>query len=172
MIMLKYKLFKVYNKKRDAWIDGSAITGHLRSPLGWQRWILGNKKWKDGKRVSIKNQLKNFIIQTTGADILRKAIQKLHDNHIRVMATLHDAVLIEVFRGDAEQVDQAAALMELASKEVVGGIIRVDREPIRTNWKQEKKHQDLFDEIFKEIESYEVNLKAANDPTPLQLTTN
>ena len=88
------------------------------------------------------------------------------------MATLHDAVLIEVFRGDTEQVDQAAALMELASKEVVGGIIRVDREPIRTNWKQEKKHQDLFDEIFKEIESYEVNLKAANDPTPLQLTTN
>jgi|TARA_R100001129_G_scaffold84730_1_gene57551 DNA polymerase-1 len=167
-----HKLFKVYNKKRDAWIDGSAITGHLRSPLGWQRWILGNKKWKDGKRVSIKNQLKNFIIQTTGADILRKAIQKLHDNHIRVMATLHDAVLIEVFKGDREQVDQAAALMELASKEVVGGIIRVDREPILTNWKQEKKHQDLFDEIFSEIELYEANLKAANDPIPQQLTTN
>ena len=41
-----HKLFKVYNKKRDAWIDGSAITGHLRSPLGWQRWILGNKNGK------------------------------------------------------------------------------------------------------------------------------
>jgi hypothetical protein len=62
--------------------------------------------------------------------------------------------------------------MELASKEVVGGIIRVDREPILTNWKQEKKHQDLFDEIFSEIELYEANLKAANDPIPQQLTTN
>jgi len=149
-----HRLFKVYNNKRDAWIDGSAITGHLRSPLGWQRWILGNKKWKDGKRVSIKNQLKNFIIQTTGADILRKAIQKLHDNNIKIMATLHDAVLIEIPRGETGIKNHAKSLMELASKEIVGGTIRVDEEPILTNWKQEKKHQDLFDEIFFEIKNY------------------
>jgi DNA polymerase I-like protein with 3'-5' exonuclease and polymerase domains len=149
-----HRLFKVYNNKRDAWIDGSAITGHLRSPLGWQRWILGNKKWKDGKRVSIKNQLKNFIIQTTGADILRKAIQKLHDNNIKIMATLHDAVLIEIPRGETGIKNHAKSLMELASKEIVGGTIRVDEEPILTNWKQEKKHQVLFDEIFSEIKNY------------------
>lgn len=149
-----HRLFKVYNKKRDAWIDGSAITGHLRSPLGWQRWILGNKKWKDGKRVSIKNQLKNFIIQTTGADILRKAIQKLHDNNIKIMATLHDAILIEIPRGETGIKNHAKFLMELASKEIVGGTIRVDEELILTNWKQEKKHQDLFDEIFSEIKNY------------------
>ena len=159
-----HNLFKVYNKKRDAWIDGSAITGHLRSPLGWQRWILGNKKWKDGKRVSIKNQLKNFIIQTTGADILRKAIQKLHDNNIRVMATLHDAVLIEIPKGEIGLKDHAKSLMELASKEIVGGVIRVDEERITSNWKQEKKHQDLFEEIFKEIEIYEKS-KPTNDQT-------
>ena len=149
-----HNLFKVYNRVRDGWIDGSAITGHLRSPLGWQRWILGNKKWKDGKRVSIKNQLKNFIIQTTGADILRKAIQKLHDNNIRVMATLHDAVLIEVPTSDLGQKDRAKSLMELAAKEIVGGVIRVDEEAITSNWKQKPKHQKLFDEIFNEIENY------------------
>jgi len=149
-----HNLFKVYNRVRDGWIDGSAITGHLRSPLGWQRWILGNKKWKDGKRVSIKNQLKNFIIQTTGADILRKAIQKLHDNNIRVMATLHDAVLIEVPTSDLGQKDRAKSLMELAAKEIVGGVIRVDEEAITSNWKQKPKHQKLFDEIFNEIEKY------------------
>lgn len=162
-----HRLFKVYNKKRDAWIDGSAITGHLRSPLGWQRWILGNKKWKDGKRVSIKNQLKNFIIQTTGADILRKAIQKLHDNNIKIMATLHDAVLIEIPRGETGIKNHAKSLMELASKEIVGGIIRVDEEPILTNWKQEKKHQDLFDEIFSEIKNYKKSQPTNNSTEEL-----
>jgi len=162
-----HRLFKVYNKKRDAWIDGSAITGHLRSPLGWQRWILGNKKWKDGKRVSIKNQLKNFIIQTTGADILRKAIQKLHDNNIKIMATLHDAVLIEIPRGETSIKNHAKSLMELASKEIVGGTIRVDEEPILTNWKQEKKHQDLFDEIFSEIKNYKKSQPTNNSAEEL-----
>lgn len=162
-----HRLFKVYNKKRDAWIDGSAITGHLRSPLGWQRWILGNKKWKDGKRVSIKNQLKNFIIQTTGADILRKAIQKLHDNNIKIMATLHDAVLIEIPRGETGIKNHAKSLMELASKEIVGGSIRVDEEPILTNWKQEKKHQDLFDEIFSEIKNYKKSQPTNNSTEEL-----
>jgi len=161
------ELYSVYFKARDNWINGSAITGHLRSPLGWQRWILGNKKWKEGKRVSIGNQLKNFIIQTTGADILRKACQKLLDEHIKVVSTLHDAILIEVFKGDTEQKDRAKSLMELAAKEVVGGIIRVDEERISSNWIQEDKHQEIFNEIFKEIEEY----KAANDLTPQLLTT-
>ncbi len=161
------KLYKGYFKARENWINGSAITGHLRSPLGWQRWILGNKKWKDGNRVSITNQLKNFIIQTTGADILRKACQKLLDNHIKVVSTLHDAVLIEVFKNDLKQKDLAKHLMEQAAVEVVGGIIKVDEERISSNWAQDDKHQEIFDEIFKEIEEY----KAANDLTPRLLTT-
>ena len=164
------ELYSVYFKVRDSWINGSAITGHLRSPLGWQRWILGNKKWKDGKRVSITNQLKNFIIQTTGADILRKACQKLLDNHIKIVSTLHDAILIEVFRNDLETKDKAKSLMELAAKEVVGGIIKVDEERISSNWTQDKKHQEIFNEIFREIENYKNN-KGTNDQTLRVLST-
>jgi|TARA_R110001592_G_scaffold150994_1_gene377169 DNA polymerase-1 len=169
--LTKFKeLYKGYFTARENWINGSAITGHLRSPLGWQRWILGNKKWKDGKRVSITNQLKNFIIQTTGADILRKACQKLLDNHIKVVSTLHDAVLIEVFKGDLEQKDLAKDLMELAAKEVVGGIIKVDEERITGNWIQEDKHQEIFKEIFREIENYKNN-QGTNDQTLRVLST-
>ena len=131
---------------------------------------MGNKKWKDGKRVSITNQLKNFIIQTTGADILRKACQKLLDNHIKVVSTLHDAVLIEVFKGDLEQKDLAKDLMELAAKEVVGGIIKVDEERITGNWIQEDKHQEIFKEIFREIENYKNN-QGTNDQTLRVLST-
>jgi len=156
------ELYKIYFDKRETWINGSAITGHLRSSLGWQRWIKGNKKWKDGKRQSINNQLKNFIIQTTGADILRKAIQKLLDNHIKVIALLHDALIIEIPIPDTWQKDQAISLMEIAAKDVVGGLIRVDSEKITSNWKQEPKHQELFDEIFDEITKYE-NQQPTND---------
>jgi len=158
-------LYKTYFNKRETWINGSAITGHLRSPLGWQRWIKGNKKWKDGKKQSITNQLKNFIIQTTGADILRKAIQKLLDNHIKVIALLHDAVIIEVSTSEPWQKDQAKSLMELAAKDVVGGLIRVDEEEIISNWKQKEKHQELFDEIFREIEIYKKE-QPTNDQQP------
>jgi DNA polymerase I-like protein with 3'-5' exonuclease and polymerase domains len=164
------QLYSVYFKARDGWINGSAITGYLTSPLGWQRWILGNKKWKDGKRVSIGNQLKNFIIQTTGADILRKACQKLLDNHIKIVSTLHDAVMVEIFKGDIETKERAKSLMELAAKEVVGGIIRVDEERISSNWTQDDKHQEIFNEIFREIENYKIN-KGTNDLAPQLLTT-
>ena len=59
--------------------------------------------------------------------------------------------------------------MEIAAKDIVGGIIRVDEEVIETNWKQKEKHQELFDEIFKEIEIYE-NQQPTNDLLPQVLT--
>ena len=42
-------------------------------------------------------------------------------------------------------------------KEVVGGIIRVDEERISSNWIQDDKHQEIFNEIFREIENYKIN---------------
>ena len=61
--------------------------------------------------------------------------------------------------------DKAKSLMELAAKEVVGGIIKVDEERISSNWTQEDKHQEIFNEIFREIENYKNN-KGTNDLTP------
>ena len=55
--------------------------------------------------------------------------------------------------------------MEIASKEVVGGVIRVDEEEIKSNWKQKEKHQELFDEIFREIEIYKKE-QPTNDQQP------
>ena len=55
--------------------------------------------------------------------------------------------------------------MEIAAKDVVGGLIRVDEEKISSNWKQKQKHQEIFDEIFLEIEKYE-NQQPTNDQQP------
>ena len=138
-------------------VNGTAITGNLRTQMGWQRFIKGNKKWKDGKAVSITNQLKNFLIQSTGADILRKAIVKLTDNHFKIVATLHDAILVEIdCMNFKEDLSQCRTLMEKSAEEVCGGIIRTDAEIIESNWKQDSKHQELFDEIFEEIRKYKI----------------
>tara|TARA_R110000744_G_scaffold111958_1_gene210150 strand:- start:528 stop:2390 length:1863 start_codon:yes stop_codon:yes gene_type:complete len=150
-------MYKTYFKARDGWLNGTAITGNLRTQMGWQRFIKGNKKWKDGKAVSITNQLKNFLIQSTGADILRKAIVKLTDNHFKIVATLHDAILVEIdCMNFKEDLSQCRTLMEKSAEEVCGGIIRTDAEIIESNWKQDSKHQELFDEIFEEIRKYKI----------------
>ena len=46
--------------------------------------------------------------------------------------------------------------MEKSAEEVCGGIIRTDAEIIESNWKQDSKHQELFDEIFEEIRKYKI----------------
>ena len=73
--------------------------------------------------------------------------------------------MIEVPTSDLSQKDRAKSLMELASKEIVGGVIRVDEEAITSNWKQKPKDQKLFDEIFKEIEIYKKS-EPTNHLTP------
>ena len=71
------KKFKQLYSKYTRWIEGvldaGSVNNRLTTPYGWQRSIKGYLKWKDGKRVSIKNQLNNFPIQATGSDVLRQA---------------------------------------------------------------------------------------------------
>ena len=155
-LLIKFeKLYKTYLNWINGSIDGAYLAGNLTTPLGWQRWIKGNKKWKDGKLVSIKNQLKNFPIQATGGDVLRTALIDLIDEHFEVNALLHDAIIISVPNHEAqERLEKAKEIMLNASMKVVNGPIRVDHEEIGRNWKQKIKHQEIFDEIFFEIRKY------------------
>jgi hypothetical protein len=49
---------------------------------------------------------------------------------------------------------------------VVGGPIRVDHEEISGNWKQKAKHQDIFDEIFREIKEHKKILNLYKNEPP------
>ena len=51
-------------------------------------------------------------------------------------------------------VERAKEIMVHASQKVVGGPIRVEAEVIEGNWKQVPKHQEVFDEIYSEINKY------------------
>jgi DNA polymerase I-like protein with 3'-5' exonuclease and polymerase domains len=161
------KLYSTYDRWIQGLIDGSALTGNLTTGFGWQRWIKGNTRWKDGKRVSIKNQIKKLPIQATGGDVLRQALIDLLSDNFEVNALVHDAIIISVPTPESkERLEKAKEIMMHASMKVVGGPIRVDHEEISGNWKQKAKHQDIFDEIFREIKEHKKILNLYKNEPP------
>lgn len=85
---------------------------------------------------------RNFLLQATGSDMLRVAVLLLEQAGIEVLATVHDAVLVECDTADAEEVwAMSATLMQEASR-----IVLWDRITVRTGSnRRDFPHQDRFD---------------------------
>ena len=167
-VLVRFKqLYKVY----VSWIQGVlksvAMTQRITTRLGWQRHSNGTFKLdKHGKLKSIRNTILNFPMQGNGSDILRQAIIKLHEANFKIVAPVHDAVLVEIPLGGHEKlIKEAMQIMVDASEFVIGGPIRVGKEEIYSNWKQEDKDQKFYDDIFKEISTY---CKIGKEPTAVQ----
>ena len=129
--------------------------GYLSTVLGWQRHIKNLFMIKDGKKVDIRRSLLNWPIQSHGAEILRTALIDLTDNDFKVVALVHDAVMLEIPIPEfKERLEEAKQIMVDASIKVVGGPIRVDQEIIKSNYEQEPKDQKLFEKIMDEIARY------------------
>ncbi len=157
----KYReTYSTYFKWIAGVVEHGLQRGYLSTVLGWQRHIKDLFQIKDGKKVDIRRSLLNWPIQSHGAEILRTALMDLTDNHIKVCATIHDAVLVEIPIPEFnEQIELAERIMIDASIKVVGGPIRVDKEIIKGNFIQLKngkpnKDQILYDKIMGEIETY------------------
>jgi len=76
---------------------------------------------------------RNFLLQSTGSDMLRVAVLMLEQAGIRVIATIHDAVLILCeTRQAAMVVEQVVSIMEEASRITLWDrlTVRVDRPKI------------------------------------------
>ena len=139
---------------------------------GWQRVLSSQTKLnREGKRVSIRNSIQNWPIQSHGSEVLRQAILDLTEEGFKIVAPVHDALLIEIPKADRHLIDYAQRLMVDASMKVVGGPIRVGTEIIEDNYVQlnkkgkPNKDQKMFDDIFKEIENY---VKLSGPITPGQ----
>ena len=155
---LQNKYRQIY-KKYFSWIEGNIEAGmnqkYLTTVYGWQRHINSLTTIKDGKTVHIHRSLLNWPIQSHGAEILRTALMDLTDNYFKVVALVHDAVMIEIPIPEFKQrLTEAKQIMVDASIKVVGGPIRVDQEIIKSNYEQEEKDQKLFNKIMNEINRY------------------
>ena len=156
-LQIKFKeLYKTYFNYIDGVIGGACITKYLSTEFGWQRYVKSFvAKVKDGRKKNVARSLLNWPIQSNGAEILRRALVDLTDEHYEVCALVHDALLIQIPIVEFdERLEQAKMIMENAARIVVGGTIKVDTEIIRGNFKQGEKDQKLFDDLIKEIDEY------------------
>jgi DNA polymerase-1 len=100
-----------------AWVDNVHNTGRykseIRSTFGWRMQIHPD--------IS-ERTIKNFPVQTNGAEMLRLAVMRMLDHGVCVIATIHDAVAIEADICEIEEaVIRAQAAMRWASAEILNG---------------------------------------------------
>ena len=155
------KIYRVYYKWIESFIDNGFLKQKMSTCYGWQRYLSNQyKRNKEGKIVSIRNSIQNWPIQSHGSEVLRQAILDLTAENFKIIAPVHDALLIEIPIPDKHLINRAQTIMTEASMKVVGGPIRVGTEIIESNYKQldeegkPTKDQKMFDKIFNEIENY------------------
>ncbi len=108
-------------------LNTTLFNRRITTCYGWQLNVIGSER-KEARTI------KNFPCQATSAEILRVACILLVKNGIKIIASVHDAILIECEEeGADETIKRAQELMTLASTEVSGpdNPIRTEVEIIR-----------------------------------------
>jgi hypothetical protein len=106
--------FSQYWAWSDDWVQHALQTGIMHTAFGWT--------CRTGITEFNERSIRNWPIQATGADILRVACILANRRGIRLLAPVHDAVLIEA---PIERIEADVALMReimrRASRIVLGG---------------------------------------------------
>jgi len=152
------QLYNVYFSWVETRITHAMMHGYISTSLGWDRRFAKHS-------VINERSLMNWSIQAESAEVLRNALIRLTDAGIKVCAMIHDAFLIECpIPEHKDQIRIAKEHMIDAAEYIVGGKIMVDQEIHRSNFKQKKNDQAIFDLIFEEIENFK-NRKCSQVPT-------
>jgi len=94
------ELFAQYWQWSDDWVQQALQTGVMRTAFGWT--------CRTGITEFNERSIRNWPIQATGADILRIACIMANRRGIRLLAPVHDAVLIEA---PIDRIEADVALM-------------------------------------------------------------
>ena len=92
--------FSQYWRWSDDWVQHALQTGMMRTAFGWT--------CRTGITEFNERSIRNWPIQSAGADILRIACILAARHGIKLLAPVHDAVLIE---SPIEQIEADVALM-------------------------------------------------------------
>jgi DNA polymerase I-like protein with 3'-5' exonuclease and polymerase domains len=120
LLNMHRRVYSVYWGWSDKVRDQGMLTGHLETVLGWQ---VNSRAGPDQYRLSgLARSLRNFPMQAHGAEVLRLACCLATERGIRVVAPVHDALLIEAPAAEIEAgVAATQRAMEEASRDVLGG---------------------------------------------------
>lgn len=106
--------YQIYRCWRSAVVDEVMCGGSLTTRFGWTR---------KAKPTDSANSIANFPVQAAGGEILRIAVIALEEAGHRVVAPVHDALMVEMDEtGWQKELAQVRHLMEEAAKVVTGGL--------------------------------------------------
>jgi DNA polymerase-1 len=93
------RVFAQYWRWSDAVATVAAIDGQLETELGWMLHLPADLSETSGEQrmraAKSDRTARNFPVQATGAELLRLAVMTAQADGVRVVAPVHDAVLIE-----------------------------------------------------------------------------
>ncbi len=123
LLQLHRQTYSTYWRWSQAAVDHAMLFGHLHTVFGWRLQV--------GNRVNTRS-LANFPCQANGAEMLRLACCMIVEAGIKLIAPIHDAILIEADATSINRVvSQAQQLMLEAGKVVLDGFeLRSDAEVI------------------------------------------
>jgi DNA polymerase I-like protein with 3'-5' exonuclease and polymerase domains len=124
LLRLHRETYRTFWKWSDAVVDYALLRGRLFTVFGWTLQI--------GEKVNPR-MLRNFPMQANGAEMLRLACCLATEQGVRVVAPVHDALLIEAPCDELEvAVATAQQCMRKASELVLAGFpLRSDAKVVR-----------------------------------------
>jgi DNA polymerase I-like protein with 3'-5' exonuclease and polymerase domains len=150
------ELFNQYWKWSDDWVAHSLQTGVMRTAFGWECRVGIIEPTVNARSI------RNWPVQATGADILRISCILAARHGIKLLAPVHDAVLIEA---PIERIEADVALMQeimrRASRIVLNGDasgtheLRTDAKIIRyPDRYTDKRGEDIWAYVLKHLAEY------------------
>ena len=114
---------------------------------GWL-WVWDGWQCLLGDKPNVRSVL-NWPVQWTGAVLLRLAIILGARKGVRIIAPVHDAILIEARDDDIEEhVRLATEAMDEACRAVLGDVIHTEHQIIRADGRYyDQKGEKVWDEI-------------------------
>jgi len=147
LIKQHQSLFPKYWIWQENVITQAKLRSKITTKFGWGMRVNGGNQKED-------MTLGNFLMQSTGADILRVACYLLNNAGITILAPVHDAILIQSNLKDIDNnVLQAESSMQKASEIVIGKPLRVEAKTIKyPNRYIDTKGKSTWDRVVKILE--------------------
>jgi DNA polymerase I-like protein with 3'-5' exonuclease and polymerase domains len=119
-----HETFDTFWKWSDRVVNHFVQTGSIHTAFGWRRRL--------SKELNVRS-VRNFPMQSGGAEMLRLACCLATERGIEVCAPVHDAVLIAApLQRLDENIARMQAVMRAASRAVLGGFeVRVEATAVR-----------------------------------------
>ena len=138
-------VYPTYFKWIDEHIKYSVARGYFETRFGWRYYV------PDTEPVNPR-RLMNWPLQGHGSEILRRAIIDLDAAGYEISMPVHDAVLIHMDRkGCAEKIRKLKMIMSAAADKVIGCQIQVDTQIIRSQFFQDKEHQERWNALYAKL---------------------